>query len=215
MARPPANAQEFSAAPGKPLRLRVRALTGEQPLAPLDAPLTAAAGSDTRSRQVLAFLAYHEKYLAGSWRFDTYFGRDTLISALLLAPVLEPEAFDSAIASVLERLAPDGEVAHEEDIGEFAVLRNAREGRGRIATPIYDYGMVDDDFLLAPLAAHWLSSQRVHGARARRFLAGKLPDGETRGHALARNLAWVVERAREIRGGSARDESRRHQGRDA
>jgi hypothetical protein len=187
------NAQGFFAAPGKSLRLKVRALTGERPLTPLDAPLTAAAANDTRSREVLSFLAYREKYLAGSWRFDTYFGRDTLISALLLAPVLEPDAFDSAIASVLERLAPDGEVAHEEDIGEFAVLRNAREGRGRVATPIYDYGMVDDDFLLAPLAARWLSGSEGK-ARARRFLADKLASGESRGHALARNLAWLVER---------------------
>lgn len=187
-------AQKFSGN-GKPLRLKIRALTGETPLAPLDTPLTAAAGDDQRSRQVLAFLAYREKYLAGSWRFDTYFGRDTLISALLLASVLEPEAMESAIASVLERLAPNGEVAHEEDIGEFAVLRNAREGRGRIATPIYDYGMVDDDFLLAPLAARWLLDSARGRARAREFLAGKLAGGETRGHALARNLAWVVERA--------------------
>ena len=74
---------------------------------------------------------------------------------------------ESAIASVLDRLAPNGEVAHEEDIGEFAVLRNAREGRGRVATPIYDYGMVDDDFLLAPLAARWMLSDERGRARAR------------------------------------------------
>ena len=91
--------------------------------------------------------------------------------------------------------SPDGEVAHEEDIGEFAVLRNAREGRGRIATPIYDYGMVDDDFLLAPLAARWLLDSERGRARAREFLAGKLAGGESRGHALVRNLAWTVERA--------------------
>jgi hypothetical protein len=189
------DAGRFFAAGGQPLRLKVRALTGEPPLTPLDAPLTPAAGSDVRSREVLAFLAYQEKYLAGSWRFDTYFGRDTLISALLLAPVLKPEALESAITSVLERLAPDGEVAHEEDIGEFAVLRNAREGRGRVATPIYDYGMVDDDFLLAPLAAGWMLDSERGRARARPFLAQKLASGEARGHALARNLAWAVERA--------------------
>ncbi|HEX6396354.1 MAG TPA: hypothetical protein VFZ95_02935, partial [Steroidobacteraceae bacterium] len=88
-----------------------------------------------------------------------------------------------------------GEVAHEEDIGEFAVLRNAREGRGRIDTPVHDYGMVDDDFLLAPLAARWLLDSERGRARARAFLAGKLTSGESRGNALARNLAWAVERA--------------------
>ncbi|HEU4592348.1 MAG TPA: hypothetical protein VFS13_15680 [Steroidobacteraceae bacterium] len=183
------------ARPGRTLRLKVRALSGEMPLTPLRGVLTAQAGGDARAREVLAFLSYQEKFLAGSWRFDTYFGRDTLMSALLLAPVLEPEAAESAISSVLERLARDGEVAHEEDIGEFAVLRNAREGRGRVSTPIYDYGMVDDDFMLAPLAARWLLDDARGRARARAFLAGRDARGEHRGAALARNIAWVVERS--------------------
>jgi hypothetical protein len=184
----------FVAAPRTPLRLKVQAFTGETPLAPLNSLLTERAGNDTRARNALAFLSYQDKFLAGSWRFDTYFGRDTLISAMLLAPVLEPPALESAIGSVLDRLAPNGEVAHEEDIGEFAVLRNQREGRGRIAAPIYDYGMVDDDFLLAPLAARWLLDDERGRARARDFLAGRGAHDERRGAALARNLVWVVER---------------------
>jgi hypothetical protein len=188
------SAERYAATAPAPLRFRVQALTGETPLAPLESLLTEQAGEDTRARNALAFLSYRDKFLAGSWRFDTYFGRDTMISALLLAPVLEPEAIESAIASVLTRLAPNGEVAHEEDIGEFAVLRNAREGRGKVAAPIYDYGMVDDDFLLAPLAARWLLSGQGH-ARAAGFLAESDLRGERRGAALARNLLWVVERA--------------------
>jgi len=188
------SAERYAANAQAPLRLRVQALTGETPLVPLDPLLNAQAGDDTRARNALAFLSYRDKFLAGSWRFDTYFGRDTLISALMLAPVLEPEAIESAIASVLARLASNGEVAHEEDIGEFAVLRNAREGRGKVATPIYDYGMVDDDFLLAPLAARWLLSGPGH-ARAAGFLAEPDSRGERRGAGLVRNLMWVVERA--------------------
>jgi len=187
------SAERFGAANGAPLRLRIQALTGETPLKPLNSLLAQSAGDDARARNALAFLSYQEKFLAGSWRFDTYFGRDTLIAAMLLAPVLEPQAVESALASVLDRLAPDGEVAHEEDIGEFAVLRNSREGRGPVATPIFDYGMVDDDFMLAPLAEHLLDQ---HGrARVRGFLAGKGAGGVTRGSALARNLCWVIERA--------------------
>jgi hypothetical protein len=190
------SAERFVATPGAPLRLRVRALTGEAPLVPLKSMLTRHAGDDARARNALAFLSYQDKFLAGSWRFNTYFGRDTLISAMLLAPVLEPAAMESAISSVLDRLAPNGEVAHEEDIGEFAVLRNAQEGRGRIANPIYDYGMVDDDFLLAPLAMLWLLDDQRGRARAKEFLARKGADGQRRGNAVARNLLWVVERAR-------------------
>jgi hypothetical protein len=187
------NAERFASAPGVPLRLRIEALTGEAPLVPLEAG--SSAGGDARSRDVLAFLSYEEKFLAGSWRFDTYFGRDTLITALLLADVLEPAAMESAIGSVLDRLSPNGEVAHEEDIGEFAVLRNSREGRGPKATPIYDYGMVDDDFLLAPLAARWLLDDERGRERARKFLAARGEDGVSRASALTRNLVWLTGRA--------------------
>ena len=184
--------EKFTAA-ASPLRLRIQAVSGETPLEPLTEPVRTRAADDAQSRNVLAFLAYRQKFLAGSWRFDTYFGRDTLVSAMLLAPVLEPDAVESAITSVLDRLAPNGEVAHEEDIGEFAVLRNAREGRGKVDTPAYDYGMVDDDFMLAPLAARWLLDDSRGRARATAFLAGQGATG-SRGAALVRNLAWVVER---------------------
>lgn len=177
------------------LHLKVIALTGETPLTPIDdtSLVTAAAARDVRARDVLTFLSYREKYLAGSWRFDTYFGRDTLMSLTLLAPVLQHLAIESGIGSVLSRLAPNGEVAHEEDIGEFAVLRNAKEGRGPIDTPIYDYGMIDDDFMLAPVTANWLldNDGRV---RAPNFLEARTPGGERHGDALVRNLLWIVER---------------------
>lgn len=175
------------------ISLIVTAATGETPLTPLAGPrlLTAAAGSDARARNALQFLSYQEKYLAGSWRFDTYFGRDTLMSLRLLMPVLRREAMADGIASVLARLAPNGEVAHEEDIGEFAVLRNAKEGRGRVATPIYDYAMVDDDFMLPAVADAWFAGPGRAGAAA--FLDAKT-GGQRNGDLLARNAAWVVQR---------------------
>ncbi|MDY6949458.1 MAG: hypothetical protein SXG53_27550, partial [Pseudomonadota bacterium] len=181
--------KSISAGTAGTLRLKIKALTGETPLTSIDGTslLTAAAARDTRARDVLTFLSYREKYLAGSWRFDTYFGRDTLMSLTLLAPVLQHLAIESGIAAVLSRLAPNGEVAHEEDIGEFAVLRNAREGRGKIATPIYDYGMVDDDFMLAPLVANW-SLDNEGMKRAPQFLARRNSNGERQGDALVRNL---------------------------
>ncbi|WP_369942072.1 hypothetical protein [Xanthomonas medicagonis] len=181
----------------RPLRVRFSALTGEPPLTPLDtAQLFApAAGGDPRSRQALAFLSYREKLLAGSWRFDTYFGRDTLMSLRLLLPALAPDAVEAGLGAVLARLDRDGQVAHEEDIGEFAVLRHRRRDGRDDATPIYDYGMVDDDFMLAPVMAAWLLDSADGRARAAAFLARTTPDGERYGAALARNLAWVVERS--------------------
>ncbi|MEG3168387.1 hypothetical protein U1737_09325 [Sphingomonas sp. LB3N6] len=181
---------------GGHIRIAIVAGSGETPLIPLggDALLTAAARNDPRARNALSYLSYKEKFLAGSWRFDTYFGRDTLMSLRLLMPVLQPAAVEDGIGAVLARLAANGEVAHEEDIGEFAVLRNAKEGRGRIATPVYDYAMVDDDFMLAPVARAWLLDAPRGRARAAAFLAAPAGKGLRQGDLIARNFAWVVDR---------------------
>jgi hypothetical protein len=175
-----------------PLRLRITALTGETPLTPFAADdlFNAGAGDDPRARQVLRFLSYREKFLAGSWRFNTYFGRDTLMSLRLLMPALRAEAIEAGLVSVLERLNGEGEVAHEEDIGEFAVLRQRKD------TPIYDYKMIDDDFMLAPVAAAWLLDHDEGRGRAQSFFARKLSSGEAVGSAMARNAAFVLRAAR-------------------
>lgn len=69
----------------------------------------------------LPFLSYSEKLLAGAWRFLTYFGRDSMISALLMEPVLSygnASAMEAVIGAVLERVnRTDGSVCHEETIG--------------------------------------------------------------------------------------------------
>ncbi len=66
----------------------------------------------------LSFLSYTDKLLAGGWRFLTYFGRDSMISALLLQPVLSNQAIEAVIKAVLERInSTDGTIAHEETIG--------------------------------------------------------------------------------------------------
>ncbi len=182
---------------GEALRLRITALTGETPLTPLgDHLLTKNANDDPRSREVLSFLSYQEKFLAGSWRFNTYFGRDTLMSLRLLMPVLAPEALEGGLTAVLQRLAPSGEAAHEEDIGEFAVLRHRRQGDAVSDAPIYDYNMIDDDFMLAPVAGAYLLDHRQGRARAKAFLARRMSNGETVGAALVRNFTWLAASAR-------------------
>ncbi|HEY7929416.1 MAG TPA: hypothetical protein VID71_05355 [Steroidobacteraceae bacterium] len=192
-------ASRLEAAPGSHrLHLRLQAVSGDPPLAALGAAelLRSSATADPRERNILSFLSYRQKYLAGAWRFDTYFGRDTLFSLLLLAPVLQPQAMSSGIDSVLARLSRQGEVAHEEAIGEYAILLNDAAGRGRSAAPVYDYSMLDEDFLLAPLVARWLLDSPEERARAASFLAARDPSGERRGDALLRNLRYVVQRTR-------------------
>ena len=180
------------AALDQPLQLRLLALTGDEALVPLLANdlLTSEAADLPGARASLEFLAFEDKWLAGSWRFHTYFGRDTLMSVRLLMPVLQPAAIEAALASVLRRLSVAGEVAHEEDIGEFAVLHRIAQGEPPSAAPIYDYKMVDDDFMLLPVATAYLLDTAAGAARAKAFLAC-----EDFGRRLARNLCFVLDQA--------------------
>jgi len=175
------------------LRLRMTGLTGEQPLAPIpEGELAAGASQDARLLHALEFLAFQEKLLAGSWRFNTYFGRDTLISLRLLAPVAQPPLMEAGLRAVIERLNDAGEVAHEEDIGEFAVLRRRMDQLPPGDSPILDYKMIDDDYMLAPIAAHYLLDMPAGRARAQKYLAQRTTTGTTYGAQLVRNLAFVV-----------------------
>lgn len=69
----------------------------------------------------LSFLSYSEKLLAGAWTYLTYFGRDSMISALLLEPILSSgknSSMEAVIGAALERVnRSDGAVCHQESIG--------------------------------------------------------------------------------------------------
>jgi hypothetical protein len=180
--------------------LKITAVTGETPLVPLSGKhlLNTSAQHDVAARDALTFLSYHEKFLAGSWRFNTYFGRDTLMSVRLLMPALTPEAVDAGLGAVLTRLSPQGEVAHEENIGEFAVLDHLRAGIKSDA-PTFDYKMIDSTFMLAPVAAAWLLEDQRGRAQAKEFLArmdaryGEAP--RTMGADLVSNFRYVLKAA--------------------
>ncbi|VWC02358.1 lipoprotein [Burkholderia lata] len=179
------------------LRLHVDALSGETPLSPITRAdlLAPSVNPDPVSQNVLEFLSFHDKLLAGSWQYDTYFGRDTLISVRMLMPVLEPAAIESGLSSVLNRLSTDGKVAHEEGIGEFALVDNQKNGRPNDPTPTYDYKMIDSDYLLAPIAAAWLIDDTRGQARAAAYLAQRGSDGQTNGSLLVVNLLHVATTA--------------------
>jgi hypothetical protein len=135
------------------------------------------------SLRALNFLARQEKLMAGSWRFLTYFGRDTLISLSMLEPLLSDQALLAGIESVLVRLSPEGMVAHEEDIGPWAEWRHLQAGQAS-AEPVYDHKMVDDDLLL-PVLLRKLSEN----GRGQVVLA-LLADPENR-QALLRNATYT------------------------
>jgi hypothetical protein len=184
-----------------PIRLRITALSGDPALTPIGsaALLNASAAKDPDARNALEFLSYQEKFLAGSWRFNTYFGRDTLMSVRLLMPALQPAAVEAGLRSVLARLKDDGDVAHEEDIGEFAILDHRRKGEPLTDAPVYDYKMVDDDYMLAPVTVAWLLDDPRGRARAAAFLAAgdRREGGRARraGDDLVANLRFVLATA--------------------
>lgn len=176
------------------LRLTVTALCGETPLTPmpLDQLLRQPDAGDARTRNSLAFLSYEEKLLAGSWRFNTYFGRDTLMSLALLMPALTPRAIEAGFGAVLSRLAASGEVAHEEDIGECALLHPHAHAH-LPDQPICDYKMVDDDFMLAPVMAAYLGGRSATEAQA--FLARRTAGGLVYRDLLLNNIRLVLDKA--------------------
>jgi hypothetical protein len=192
---------QISASTQGRIKLRVTALSGETPLVPLSgtALLNGKQTQDAAAVNTLTFLSYQEKFLAGSWRFNTYFGRDTLMSVRLLMPVLAPEAIEAGMRAVLARLASDGEVAHEESIGEFAVLTHKRQQGTLSDTPILDYSMIDGNYLLAPVLAHYLLDDPEGKNRAVGYLRADVgSDGGAKssaGAALVRNLRFVATKA--------------------
>lgn len=182
------------------IRMEITALTGDQPLTPLPIGevLKPNAAADPAARNALAFMSYREKFLAGSWRFNTYFGRDTLMSVRLLMPVLRPAAIEAGLNSVLARLSPSGEVAHEEGLSEFAIVQNRNAGHDGDAAEL-DYKMVDDDYMLAPVMAEYLKNATP--SRAKAYLAQPLKSAENQGASeavgvsLVRNLRLVLKEA--------------------
>jgi len=182
------------------IALKITALSGETPLTPLSGKdlFNDRAEADIAARNVLTFLSYREKFLAGSWRFNTYFGRDTLMSVRLLMPVLAPEAVEAGLGAVLTRLSPQGEVAHEEDIGEFAILDHLRAAGDKSDAPTFNYNMVDGTFMLAPVAAEWLLGDARGQSQAAAFLKrldGRRGDSKAYGIDLVANFKFVLQAA--------------------
>jgi len=174
-----------------------------------------------RNVRGVELLASREKLMAGLPAYATYFGRDMLVSALMMRPIWRDEMSELAIASVLRKLSPTGQVSHEEALGGQAVRESAAEyaglvdqyvtareaGRtgdaarllGRAGVVLRDhsqtrenYHMIDNLFQLPVLAARWLSDPEVPAARKRTFLLDSSDGGGTRLARLMSELALVA-----------------------
>src|SRR5437762_12463218 len=65
--------------------------------------------------------------MAGLPSFATYFGRDMLMTALLMQPVWAPAVSEHVVGSALGKLSPAGDVSHEEALGGQAIREDAAE----------------------------------------------------------------------------------------
>src|SRR5206468_6654924 len=125
---------------GGPVRLTVRITTDAPALTPLgraeifndefhrfSAQVRADTAHPLRFRRLerevrgVELLCYREKLMAGLPNFATYFGRDMLMTALLMQPVWAPAMLEHVVASALRKLSPDGDVSHEEALGGQAM----------------------------------------------------------------------------------------------
>src|SRR2546425_469737 len=209
---------------GGPVRLSVRVTTDAPALTPLTRAeifneefhrFAAQGRADTahplrfrrleREVRGMELLCYSEKLMAGLPNFATYFGRDMLMTTLLMEPVWAPAMPEHVIASALRKLSPTGDVSHEEALGSQAIREHAAEynrllDAGRLAQARAvlrdlqavreNYVMVDDDFQLPVVAAHYLGDERVPAARKRRFLLE-----ERHLQRLVSNLVYVTRQA--------------------
>ncbi|KAL5113366.1 hypothetical protein ACEQ8H_008759 [Pleosporales sp. CAS-2024a] len=120
----------------------------------------------------LAFLSYTNKLLAGTWRFLTYFGRDSIISMLLMQSVLSDAAIEAVIGAVIERIdCQDGTVCHEEVIGDYASYVNRQAGLSSSSNPSCDYKMIDTDFMLPVAMQRYFVDTRSGQERKEAFFS--------------------------------------------
>jgi hypothetical protein len=146
-------------------------LRPEQVLNQASAGLIEAYPDETTS---LSFFSTTQKLTAGTWRFLTYFGRDSMISLLLLQPVLsegQGGAIETIIGAVLERVnKSDGSACHEEIIGDFATYMNLIDKNLKSNTPSCDYKMVDTDYFLPIVMKNYLVDTDTGRARLFDFM---------------------------------------------
>ena len=165
-------------------------------------------------------LSSKEKLMAGLPNYATYFGRDMMMTSLMMEPVWTDAMPEFVIASALRKLGPEGDVSHEEALGGQAIRENASEYNAHMAeysrlvrrgsraaadTAIAharallvnmqkvreNYHMRDDEFQLPVVVARYLGNPAVSAARKKTFLMDSSDGRGPRVGLLLRELALV------------------------
>lgn len=180
----------------------------ERQAATLDerSPQAVAAARTLRLARGVELLASRDKLMAGLPTYATYFGRDMLVSALMMRSIWRGEMAEFVIDAALRKLAPDGQVSHEESLGGQAAREASSEYVALVSraldtanAPARDalldraklllrharrtreaYHMVDDELQLPVVVARWIADPTLSAQRKRAYLMGRLPSGEQR-----------------------------------
>jgi hypothetical protein len=165
-------------------------------------------------------LSSKEKLMAGLPNYATYFGRDMMMTSLMMQPVWTDAMPEFVIASALRKLGPEGDVSHEEALGGQAIRENTAQynahmanyfelrGRSRSAADTAlnraravladlqkvreNYHMRDDEFQLPVVVSRYLGNAAVSNARKRAFLMDASDGRGPRLGLLFRELALVA-----------------------
>ncbi len=176
-----------------------------------------------REARSVELLSSKEKLMAGLPNYGTYFGRDMMMTALMMEPIWTDAMSEHVIASVLRKLGPAGDVSHEEALGGQAIRENVSEYNThlkeyfRLRGPApaaadtalaharvllvnlqkvrENYHMLDDEFQLPLLAARYLTNPAVPSARKLAFLMDSSDGRGPRVVLLLRELALVSKLA--------------------
>jgi hypothetical protein len=159
--------------------------------------------------------------MAGLPNYATYFGRDMMMSALMMEPIWSASMPEHVIASVLRKLGPNGDVSHEEALGGQAIRENAAEYNTVIAGYLRqtqgaagatqlararailadlqkvreNYNMLDDEFQLPVLTARYLANPAIPSSRKLEFMLDSTDGGRPRVALLLRELGLVARLA--------------------
>ena len=164
-------------------------------------------------------LSSKQKLMAGLPNYATYFGRDMMMTSLMMQPVWTDAMPEFVIGSALRKLGPEGDVSHEEALGGQAIRENAAEYNAHMAayfrartrsrnaadTALRDaralltdlqkvrenYHMRDDEFQLPVVVARYLTNRSVSASRKRAFLS-EATDGISRLTLLFKELGLVA-----------------------
>ncbi|MBX2988335.1 MAG: hypothetical protein KF802_10610 [Bdellovibrionaceae bacterium] len=147
------NGSSFELVSNREVTFKARGYSSEKALTPLSIQDVfqekALSRMDRKKLEAFSFLLYKEKLMAGSPRYLSKFGRDSIYTLRVLMDVMKPEAIESLLTATMSGMHPKwGLVSHEQHEGDFVsyVRLKRHEKYKGVDAPMEDYKMIDDDF---------------------------------------------------------------------